>query len=74
MMDIDDIKRRVAERKYLFSLHAEIRRKSANLTFAQIREALLSGVILEQYPDTGRGVSCLILGFADTLPIHVVVA
>lgn len=74
MMNIDDIKHRLAERKYVFSLHAELRRKSANLTFAQVREALLNGVILEQYPDTGRGVSCLILGFAHTLPIHVVAA
>lgn len=39
MMDIDDIKRCVAERKYVFSLPAEIRRKSANLTF-QARQSL----------------------------------
>ena len=33
---------------------------------------ILTGEILEQYPDTGRGESCLILGFSVTKPIHVV--
>jgi len=33
---------------------------------------LLSGEILEQYPDTGRGESCLIVGFAGDVPVHVV--
>ncbi|XWK90775.1 MAG: DUF4258 domain-containing protein [Phormidium sp.] len=33
---------------------------------------LNNGEILEQYPDTGRGESCLILDFADDLPIHIV--
>ncbi|MGQ9628281.1 MAG: DUF4258 domain-containing protein [Anaerolineae bacterium] len=39
----------------------------------QVEEALLSGAILEDYPDTGRGESCLIVGFAtDGTPIHTV--
>ncbi len=40
--------------------------------FAQIEEALLTCEVLEQYPDTGRGESCLLVGFAGALPIHVV--
>ena len=43
-----------------------------DLTFAQIRQALLNAELLEEYPDTGRGESCLVLGFADDLPIHAV--
>lgn len=42
------------------------------LTLTQVEESLLSGEILEQYPDTGRGESCLILGFAGNIPIHLV--
>jgi len=42
------------------------------LTFAQVEEALLNGEILEEYPDTGRGESCLVVGFAKDIPIHAV--
>ena len=35
-------------------------------------EALLTGTILAQYPDTGRGVSCLLVGFSEAIPIHAV--
>jgi hypothetical protein len=38
----------------------------------QVEAALLNGEILEQYSDTGRGESCLIVGFADRLPIHII--
>ena len=34
--------------------------------------ALLNSKILEQYPDIGRGESCLVVGFAGKIPIHVV--
>lgn len=40
--------------------------------FAQVEEALLDGQILEQYPDTGRGESCLVVGFAGDIPIHAI--
>ncbi|MCD5417790.1 DUF4258 domain-containing protein [Candidatus Bipolaricaulota bacterium] len=42
------------------------------MTFAQVEEALLNGEILEQYPDTGRGESCLVVGSAGKVPIHAV--
>lgn len=53
-------------------MNAEIERKADELTFAQIEEALLNGKILEQYPNTGRGESCLVVGFAGKVPIHIV--
>lgn len=31
-----------------------------------------SGEILEEYPDDPRGESCLILGYAEGRPIHIV--
>ncbi len=42
------------------------------LSFEEIEMAMLSGEILEQYPDSGRGESCLVVGFAHNVPIHVV--
>ena len=71
-MDIEEIKNKVRSSQYVYSHHAEIERKLEGLTFAQIKEAILDGEILEHYSDTGRGESCLILGFAGNLPIHVV--
>jgi hypothetical protein len=71
-MDIEEIKARVRSNQYVYTLHAEIERKADELTFAQVEEALLSGEILEQYPDTGRGESCLVVGFAGDIPIHIV--
>ena len=71
-MGIEDIQTRVRRNQYMYTLHAEIERRADELTFAQVEEALLNGEILEAYLDTGRGESCLIVGFAGNLPIHVV--
>jgi hypothetical protein len=71
-MNIDEIKARIRAGRYVYSQHAEIERRADGLTFAQIEEAMLSGAVLEQYPDTGRGQSCLIVGFVGDVPIHVV--
>lgn len=48
-------------------------RQNDNLTILEVEEAILSGMILEQYVDTGRGESCLIVGFTNIgKPIHIV--
>lgn len=62
-MDLETIKNAIKADLYLYSFHADIERKADNLTIAQVEEALLNGEILEQYSDTGRGSSCLIVGF-----------
>ncbi len=71
-MKIDEIKQLIRQDDYLYSLHADIERKADNLTLMQVEEALLNGEILETYLNTGRGESCLIVGFSADLPIHVV--
>ena len=70
-MDIEEIKAKVRANRYVYTHHAEIERRADELTFAQVEVSLLNGEILEQYPDTGRGESCLVVGFAEDLPIHV---
>lgn len=71
-MDLEKIKSKVRANKYVYTHHAEIERRVDELTFAQIEKALLNGEIIEEYPDTGRGESCLILGFAENVSIHIV--
>ena len=71
-MDIEENKAMIRINQYVYTHHAEIERKADELTFAQVEEAVLDGNILEQYPDSGRGESCLILGFSKDVPIHTV--
>lgn len=71
-MDIETIWNKINAGNYVYSLHADRERKHEELTWRDIITALLSGQILEDYPDTGRGESCLVVGFAGTTPIHVV--
>ncbi len=71
-VNTDKIKQKVSADEYVYTLHAETERKADDLTFREIEQALLSGEVLEQYDDTGRGESCLILGFAGETPIHIV--
>ena len=71
-MNLEEIKEKVLKNEYDYTLHAEIERKADGLTFYQIEAAILEGEVLEQYPDNGRGESCLLLGFSDNIPIHVV--
>ena len=40
---------------------------------AEVEEALLTGRGLKQYEDTGRGESCLVVGFTESgKPLHMV--
>jgi hypothetical protein len=73
MIKIKWIVERVKSDEYYFSRHGDQERQNDNLTIAEIEEALLSGRILEQYRDIGRGESCLVAGFTNEgKPIHVV--
>jgi Domain of unknown function (DUF4258) len=71
-VDVETIREKVRQDAYVYSQHAELATREDDLTFAQVEEALLGGRILEKYPDTGRGESCLVVGFAGETPIHAV--
>lgn len=71
-MDIEKIKARIRADEYVYTSHGDLERKADGLTLAQVEEALLAGEILESYPDTGRGESCLVVGFSDQQPVHTV--
>ena len=73
MLGIEWIRDRIAHAEYYFSRHGDLERQKENLTLSAVEEALLSGRILEPCPDTGRGESCLVGGFAQAgIPIHAV--
>ena len=72
MIDIDWIRERVRNNEYYFSKHGDQGRQNDNLSIAELEEAVLTGRILEQYADMGRGESCLVAGFSNNKSIHVV--
>jgi hypothetical protein len=72
-LQIEWIKECIRGPKYYYSKHGDIERQNDNLTIVEIEEALLQGSILEHYPDTGRGASCLMVGFTKKgKPVHIV--
>ena len=73
MFEIKWIKEQVKAEEYYYSIHGDKEREYDNLKYFEIEEALLSGRILEQYEDTGRGESCLVAGFTNYgKPVHIV--
>lgn len=71
-MNIETIKAKVRVGSFMLSAHADQEAADENIDIAEIYDAILDGEILERYPDTGRGESCLIVGFAGERPIHIV--
>lgn len=72
-MDIQWIKDKIYNDEFFLSLHGDKERQNDNLSISEIKEALMNGIIIENYDDTGRGESCLIAGFTDYgKPIHIV--
>jgi len=73
MFEIGWILGRIRKGEYYFSKHGDQERQNDNLTILEIEEALLNGRILEQYENSGRGESCLVVGFSEAgKPIHTV--
>jgi hypothetical protein len=69
-VDLETIKAKIRADEYVYTSHGDLERKADSLTLAQVEEALLAGEVLESYTDTGRGESCLIVGFSGEQPIH----
>jgi hypothetical protein len=71
-MELSKIREKIRADEYIFSQHAETERKNDSLEISDVESAILNGEILENYPDTGRGESCLILGYSRKKPVHAV--
>ena len=73
MIDESWVKDKISNSQYYLSRHGDIERQNDDLSLIEIEESLLNGKILEQCPDTGRGESCLFVGFTQSgKPIHTV--
>jgi hypothetical protein len=69
---IEIIKKSVRLNNYRFTVHALERCIERSISPENAREAILSGEIIEEYPEDKYGYSCLILGTAENKQIlHV---
>jgi hypothetical protein len=69
---IDQIQDKVAKGQFEFSRHAVDQAITRHISVQEIREALISGEIIEDYPDDKYGPTCLILGRTRVKrPLHI---
>jgi hypothetical protein len=64
-VNIVRIRAKFARDAFEFSLHATDQTILRGISVGEIREAIQTGEIIEDYPDDKYGPSCLILGFPD---------
>jgi hypothetical protein len=69
---LDGIKRKVETGDYRLTLHAFERCVERNVSPDELKDVILSGEIIESYPEDKYGPSCLIYGTTETEKIlHV---
>ncbi len=73
---VNEIIRNFAEKdRIAFKKHCVLRMNERKIRSDEIRDALIHGEIIENYPDDRPLQSCLILGYSEKeRPIHAVVA
>ena len=71
-MEIEKIKEKIQHEEYEISFHAEKERYAEDITISDLETVISNGEILEKYHDDPRGKSCLILGYSQNRPIHIV--
>ena len=73
MIDINDIKQLCGSNKLRWTNHVLIRLLQRQIAIDDIIHAIVSGVIIEQYPEDYPYPSCLVLGVTtNKSKIHVV--
>lgn len=69
---IGRIRAKIAPNRFEFSEHAVDQSIIRHVAVEEIRQAILGGEIIEDYPDDKYGPSCLILGFTQAgRPLHI---
>ena len=69
---VDDIRVKVATDQFEFSQHALDQSLKKAISVTELREAVATGEVIEDYPNDKYGPSCLILGWTlARRPLHV---
>ncbi len=71
MTILEGIQEKISTGQFEFSQHAVDQSIVRRIGVQELREAIASGEIIEDYPDDKYGPSCLILGFTQAnRPLH----
>ena len=71
-MEIETI-RSLLKQPFQMTQHAELRRRQRKISISDILQTILSGEIIEEYPDDYPYPSCLIFGYTTCgEPLHLV--
>lgn len=66
------IQEQVRQGHFLYTLHADEERRNDGLSPDDVRAALLTGRVIEEYPEDPRGSSCLVHGRVGGRDVHIV--
>ena len=73
MFDMESIHAMFAGNAVKFTQHFKIRIKERGIRFSEIKQALISGEIIEEIPDDQPNPSVLVLGYVNNVPLHVAI-
>lgn len=69
---IKDIQSKVLQGQFEFSKHAVDQSILRRISVKEMREAIASSQVIEDYPDDKYGPSCLVFGLTETnRPLHI---
>ena len=73
-MDLERLREAIESGKFEWRKHTLIRLAERNISQDVIIEVIMKGEIVESYPHNAPFPSCLILGWVEGKPYHVVVS
>jgi Domain of unknown function (DUF4258) len=69
---IEVIREKILKNQYEYSQHALNQSLLRKITVKEVKETILQGEIIENYPDDKYGASCLIFGLTKAKrPLHI---
>ena len=72
MTRIEEIQAKCAAGQFEFSRHAAAQTLRRRISVQEVREAVASGQLIEDYTDDKYGPSCLLFGFTqNSRPLHI---
>lgn len=73
MIDINNLREHYRRESVIITVHAQERLRQRGIRAKDVRNCIMTGEIIEQYPDDFPFPSCLILGKSESeKPMHVV--
>ena len=73
MFDMESIYAMFIGNAVKFTEHFKIRLKERGMRFSDIKQALMSGEIIEEISNDQPNPSVLILGYANNIPLHIAI-